>query len=335
VGEVPAQRIRKVHSDLPKSNRRKRRGVPRDEKVRFGSILLDHWTAIERERASTRLARFRFSDAGDCSRAIAYAALAVPESDPIEESGIFITTQGTTVHEQLQEALVRRYETDPGIHVECEVEVVDGDRGGHVDIVVYVAEPAWTTAIEAKTVGGARFRQAIGAPPRNTTALGPSYDHVIQGALGAKAVDADEMVVLYLSREAISHGIANDKGYSEVDRVVAEWTYDRPTYERVAAAEIARIEGILALVDDGELPRRIIPSPELPPRHLFIEPLTGGYVEYDKDWEPVAHNTFWRCDYCRYQSVCALTPAERTPISTVEVALGFPPGTFPGDEEKS
>jgi len=276
---------------------------------------------LEHKRESTRLARFRFSDAGACARAIAYAALGTYPSDLMDQAGIFITTQGTIIHEAWQQALVARYGED----AEVEVTIQGEDMGGHIDAAVHteklieVTSTPWVVVIEGKSVGGFRFKKAVGCPPAGRVAEGPSYNHVIQGALGAKAKDADELVVIYWTREAISVEAAARNGFDELGRIIAEWTYDRDTYMAIADREITRIERVLKIVDQGELPWRVIPDPELPPGHVIVRPLEGGWVQYDGDGIALRTGSTWHCNYCKYQTLCASHPADR--VSTTEVAL--------------
>jgi hypothetical protein len=308
--------------ELPKAAQDRAKGWKPDPTPRFGQLLAHAWMAAELARDSDRLARFRHSDAGACARALAYAALDVPPSDPIDTAGVFITTQGQRIHAAWQEALQERY----GVAANIEVAVVDGDRGGHIDAVIRgrilpTNEP-WVTAVEVKSVGGFRFKKSTGCPPASRVPEGPEYSHIIQASLGARRVDADEAVVLYLTREAISIEAAARSGFDELGRIIAEWTIDKETYTGIAEREIERVTGILALVDDGQLPRRIIPDPELPPGHLIVRPAQGGWAQYDGDGNIIDAGSTWHCNYCRWQTLCATHQAGRMPITGL--ALGLP-----------
>lgn len=328
--------INRIHDDLPRARQQESSGQAPDPTPRFGPILVERWVAAEAARASTRLARFRHSDAGGCARALSYAALDVPESNPMDKAGIYVAQQGTTIHEEFQRALADHYHAAAEFEVKVVAEDADGrrQRGGHSDVVLTTTnfdaapEPGpWVTTIEAKTVGGYGFKAAVGCPPASRIPEGPKHEHVVQLALNAKGNDADEAVLLYLSREAISIGIARDKGFDEMGRIMAEWTFDRATYTEIADQEIARVEGILRLVDEGQLARRRFPDPRLPQRHEILDPRTGGWVEYstadDETGEGmiVKTGTWWACAYCRYQDTCIQTPPGRIPVDTL-VQLG-------------
>jgi hypothetical protein len=311
-------------SGLPRGEADQPTGRKPDPAPRFGHILAEAWMEREHQRESTRLARYRHSDAGACARMLAYAALDVPISDLMDQAGIFITTQGSIIHEAWQQALVAKY----GGAATIEVAVHDGDRGGHIDAEVYQGmtptgeDSPWVTVIEGKSVGGFRFKKAVGCPPAGRVAEGPSYNHIIQGALGAKARNADEMVVIYWTREAISVEAAARNGFDELGRIIAEWTYDRATFTAIAEAEIARVERVLKIVDAGELPKRVIPDPELPQGHVIVRPLEGGWVQYDGQGIALRTGSTWHCNYCKYQTLCASHPAER--VSLVDIPVLTP-----------
>src|SRR5690606_38755958 len=80
-------------------------------------------------------ARFRHSDAGGCARAIALSALDVPESDPMDLTGVWNTRLGTLVHDAWQEVLRQRF---PGATVETRVRSANGEGAGHIDAVVRI-----------------------------------------------------------------------------------------------------------------------------------------------------------------------------------------------------
>lgn len=298
-----------------------------DAEPRFGQVLAEQWFSEDntRERAHPD-ARFRHSDAGACSRAVAYAALGVPQSDPIDLPGVFVARLGTMIHDAWQEVLPKRY---PGATVE--VKVHEGELAGHVDAVVWGQgagigrEAGWTVAIEGKSVGGYKYQLAVGMKGEPQ---GPSHAHVIQAALNGLRVEADEVVICYWARDAISRQQAERKKLDDLRRVVAEWTLDRATYEPIARKEIERIEAILALVDEGTLPKRTIPDPGLPAGHVIVDPRKGSWVVRASLTDTIIDaGSTWQCHYCNYQQVCSLTPSERSPIVTVDEAvttLGLP-----------
>lgn len=341
-------------SSLPRANDAAGQGWVPDSTPRFGQLLAEAWAAKNAEPKAHALpgSRFRHSDAGACSRAVAYASLDVPVSNPMDLAGFFVAEQGTLLHDAMQAVLKERYGPD------CEVEVKAGVHGnwhsGHIDVVITwvpegcprhnpegeitaegctCPEPV-LVSIEIKSVGGFAFKLAVG---NRGPAQGPKWQHVLQSALNAAEVDADESVVLYLSREAVSIQEAGRKGTSELGRFMAEWTQTRDEYLPLAEVELRRIKGILDLLDEdyvtkegatvrGMLPARKIPDPEMAGNVVIVDPRKGSWIERDAEGLVVDAGETWQCAYCRWQDVCTLTPAERTPLTPqLRMTLGLTP----------
>lgn len=158
-------------------------------------------------------------------------------------------------------------------------------------------------------------------------AEGPKTSHLLQASLNGLGVDADEVVIGYLSKEAVSIGIAESKRLSELERFCAEWTFTREQYEPLAVAEAERIAGLLALVEDGKLGRRNVPH-DMDRAAEIMDPATGGWT-IEQDGKIVEAKRYWGCDYCKFRSLCVRTEPGRIPVAdAVEqaVALGLMPG---------
>jgi hypothetical protein len=228
----------------------------------------------------------------------------------MDAPGHFITRQGSWLHEEFQKALVAKY----GDRAQIEVKVGEGDRGGHIDAVITVPSSAspmdtWVIVDEYKSVDGFAYKMAVG---ERGTAQGPKYDHVIQAALNGQARNADEVVVTYGARGAISiQAAARNPKITEMMRVTAEWTLSREEYEPIADKEIERITAILKLLDDGILAARKIPDPELPASHLVTDPKTGTWVATDTEGRVTDSGTTWHCAYCRHQDTCVRLDSRR------------------------
>lgn len=316
-------------SHLPPPPTDKPEGVPPDPTPRFGHLLAQRWRDEDVPLARAHPdARFRHSDAGNCARAVAYAALDVPASNPMDLAGFWVTNMGRGLHELFQDDLEARYGGD----VEVEVKVHDGERAGHVDAVVSIprspehpvghpywapeeGHPPFVISIEFKSCGGYKYKLAVG---ERGAPEGPSYQHILQAALNAKALDADECVIVYLARDVISIQAAGRKPHlNELSRFCAEWTFTREQYEPIAQREIERVEAILAMVDDGMLPARKIPDPEIPATAVVISPRDGTWIEYDTQGQALDSRTTWHCAYCRWQDLCATTKPGRIPVEEV------------------
>lgn len=323
-------------------------GEPPDPEPRFVHLLVEKMAAANKAAGPKPTAhgtRTRHSDAGKCARAIGYRAAGVPESDPMDLPGVWVTSLGTIIHEAWQEALREQY---PDAVIEPKLQIDGFDGSGHADaeIVTYRpltdAEMADVLAhapmdvvhsacmsdgddiehrimVELKTMGGFAYKMKVGA---RGAAEGPSFEHKMQGALNAVAKDCDELVLSYIATEAISKGIADKKGFTELGRFCAEWSYTRDEFEPWAHAEQARLQGILDLLDNGQLPARKIPNPELPKGSEITDPATGRWEQRSKSGDLLDTGTWWACDYCPWKSTCSKTASGRIPVSDVHVQLG-------------
>lgn len=310
-------------SSLPKPTTRNATAWAPDAEPRFVQLLAQKWAAADTaagpKARATEQARFRHSDAGKCARAIAFAALDLAPSNPMDLTGTWATRLGTVIHEAWQEALAERY---PDALIEPKVSTVGGQGAGHLDAVIYLGgdqfrpdEPKWTIAFELKSVGGYAWKMAVGD---RGAAQGPKHEHIVQAALNGKAVDADEIVLGYLSKEAISVGIAARKGFSELGRFCGEWSMTREEYLPYADAEERRISGILTLLDDGQLPARVIPSPELPKGHEIVDPSKGLWTVTDHETGAMTDTgAAWNCSYCAHQDRCSATPSGRCSVDVL------------------
>jgi hypothetical protein len=321
--------IRRSIDDLPE-------GCPPDPKPRFVQLLAEKWQR-ENEAAGAREhaipgTRFRHSDAAGCARLLAYKAAGVPPSNPMDLCGIWNTRLGTLIHDEWQKALIEAY---PDAEIEVIVGTAEADRSGHIDALFLVTEPEGRRiAYELKSIGGYGFKAAVGKIRRGTPPEGPRLSAIVQGALGADDVHADELVVGLLGKETIS----TSYGMGDVDRFGAEWTFVPEQYRPIAAAERERVTGILARLDAGELPARVIPgvhsdrAPEL--TATITDPSSGTWQVWgvppggDEFGAPnpvlVDTGTTWHCDYCSHQDFCNLTDPGRMPAEVfVQIGKGL------------
>lgn len=304
--------IRRDLTDLPAD-----RGLMPDEAPRFSTVLIDAWVEANAKRSAEHTPSgkgFRHSDAGKCARALSYKAAHIPASDPIDQPGIHNVTIGQWMHDGWQAALLERF-PDAEIEVECATAGVDSI--GFIDAVV--AHEGRTIAIELKSMGGWGFKAALGKARRGAVAEGPKTDHLTQAALNGCAIGADEVVIVYLAKECLSPNVY--RGAEWWQRFTAEWTFTRDQYEPIALAEAARVKGILALVADGFLAARKVP--DLPPGSEITDPATGAWQQTIRDSDDPSSvfvadtGSYWGCDYCGFQTLCAQTEPGRIPVETV------------------
>lgn len=304
----------KDHSDMPRGHHRE--GLVPDAEPRFVQVLVEKWAAEADDDKPTALGTpFRHSDAGKCARKIAYTAAGIPKSDPMDLSGWWNTGLGTRIHELWQEALLARY---PDAEIEPKVAMVGADGSGHLDAVIRWHDKdsySMVTAVELKTIGGYGYKAATGTARKGTPAEGPKSEHILQAAINGLAVDADEVVISYLSKEAISINVAKGYGVSELERFCCEWTFTRDQYEPLAREEAARVAAILARVERGELAPRRVPG-EMPKGAEVKNPATGAWT-LESDGSTVDTGSTWQCGYCSHQTLCIQTEPGIIPIDSV------------------
>lgn len=304
-------------SHLPRKQADNTEGVAPDAEPTFLAPYFDHLRALDAADGERPHAiqgtRFRHSMADSCARAVAYHALHIPASDPMDLAGIVVTRNGTMKHDEIQDVLTDIYDPETlEVEVPCQVEGFDGSGNGDgLKLVSHGDGTVKRVLWEHKNVGGFAFKMAIG---ERGAPQGPKRSAIVQAALNALALDADEIVITLMTWEAVSVAVAKRKGLSEEGRVSAQWTFTRDEWEPIARAEIARVDGILGLLDEGQLPARKIP--ETPPGAVIVDPASGRWEVRTKDG--VADTgTAWNCNYCRWQTICAGTPSGRCETAVV------------------
>lgn len=240
---------------------------------------------------ATPEARIRHSWAAMCARAIGYNVTGTEPSQKLTVADHWRFGIGTSVHEKWQDVIVEAF---PSAQVEVKVAIPEVPSAGHVDLWLEDEKEA----VELKSINGFGFKMAIGA---RGAAEGPRKSAVVQGALNAKALDAQNMKVVYLSLENLSPRELEKVGTEEWQRFAAEWTFPRDAWEPIADQEIDRFQKILKVVDDGGLPPRAIP--ELPKGARIVDPAKGAWTVETSDGI-VASGSTWQCGYCPFQSLC-------------------------------
>ena len=229
---------------------------------------------------------FRHSDAGKCGWYLWFEHHEFEPSNPPDLSSAFVMWLGTMLHKELQRALPERF---PDARIEYKVHH-DDLSSGHCDAVIDL--PGQKLVYELKTRGSWGFDKAVGWERKNwktTIPEGPSSGDRIQGALNATAVDADLLVIGLIGMESASKSFADRNGISEIGRTAAEWHYDKAEFSPWAEAELARLEGIRTVLDEGVyLPERSCVGDE-----MVIEKLN-----------PNLATPPWQCQYCRHFDNC-------------------------------
>lgn len=323
------------HSDLPPATPAS--GNPPTQPPIFMQILADAWyrnyldeTGLDKAHAEPT--RIRNSWAGSCARDLGYkvalrdATMQLAELDvdspaavellaeierlqptnPPDVASLYRMNIGTMIHEAIQGRLIDAF---PGAAVEVTVDMrpIGLDSSGHVDVVVDEDRPNedtqatyhWRTAIEIKSINGFGFKMATGC---RGPAEGPRESALLQGALNALALNADELVIGYLSLENLSQREADKVGADEYGKFCAEWRYPRDVFEPLAQAEMKRMNAVLEFVDDDKLPPRSMPG--IPKGARVIDPAKGHWVRKNAEGAMVENGQTWMCQYCWNRDRC-------------------------------
>jgi len=251
--------------------------------ARYGHLFLEEMSIANIEKGPKPKAfdtPFRYSDAGKCSRALAYGVLGY-EAEPMDLAGLLVTSLGTELHEKMQDAIANYFEAS------FEVPSQLGLASGSADGVIYDGE--FKVLIEIKSMNGTAFKKSIGVNTRSqVNPAGPRASALIQGAMNAVANDCHVLRIIHVGTEAVSKGIAERWMIDEVGRVIAEFDVPREVFEPWANYEMVRHQEIIDGLNEGVLPDRIAIDDDMNDISLSPE---GGRMA-------------WQCQYCSYTSAC-------------------------------
>jgi hypothetical protein len=241
----------------------------------------------------------RASDAGKCSRQMAFRMLEVEPDRLVPPETLMAFNVGNRFHETVQAVMKAAIPT-------FEAEVVGTYKQMGIDVSchadgMYVSPDYGVTCAEIKTISGYGFKLAVGQahgddPP------GPKAEHVCQAAIcgAAPQIAAQSLHMIYIDK---------DKGG------IAEWILgmDVPypflggsTPRQYAEADLERMMGVMGRIESGMLPVRYIPG--------------VGKVE-----SPPAEGSRgkpWQCRYCSWQPTCAGLPTAAVEIDVMESLRG-------------
>lgn len=271
----------------------------------IGPAVVKAWDALHPDTPRDKAfdTALRNSWAGMCARAISYHMAGTEQTNPPSVADRWRMSLGTAVHDIIQQAYAHAF-PDAQAEVKIDMRGVGLDSSGNIDMVATVRSADEVASIEIKSVNGFGFKCAVGA---QGVAEGPKQAHLAQAALNAKGVDADTCCVVYFSMENISPVAAKKAGLSDdAGRFTAEWWYTQEEYTQVADREIARLNKILELVDQGkEVPRS---TPNMPTGARITDPSTGNWeltvTGDDGSSIVVDHGSEWVCNYCSFQDLC-------------------------------
>jgi len=257
--------------------------------------------------------RFRFSMAGTCSRQLQYYINGEPVTNPPDAADAWRMGLGTMVHTAIQEYFeasmvngvfdCNYYE----VEMETKTSIPEISGSGHVDMFFTLfdkdSKPYRKVVVEIKTLNGFGFK--VAATGFKGPAEGPRRDHIKQAALSAYALDADDVIMCYVSMENVSPSIAGKYcDDPEFGRFTAQWTYSKAEWMPLAEAEIARVSSVLSQIDD---PSGGLVEPTIENDNGLLvsitDPATGRWELMHED-TLIDSGRAWQCGYCRYRDTC-------------------------------
>lgn len=266
--------------------------------------------------------KFRFSSAGMCSQSLAFYFKGVEPTNIPDSADAWRMGLGTMVHESVQsyfkqavkswmpDEINGRAVKDVRVEFEKAVHLPALSASGSADMVIdyldALAGLIWRQVVEIKTINGFGFKMA--ATGFKGPAQGPRLSHVQQAALCARGLDADEMIICYLSMENVSPSLASSYcDDPEFGRFTAQWSYDRAEIERVSDQEMNRVFEILREVDQSEQDVVLVPRRVYNDKGELVtvtDPRSGAWSVTSADGQIVDAGKTWTCGYCRYQDLC-------------------------------
>lgn len=291
-------------------------GVRPDPDPFIGRAIAKAWLAQNYQEGKAHAvegSRFRFSMAGTCSRLLQYYDTGVEVTNPPDAADAWRMGLGTMVHTAIQEYFESEFVNGVfdcnyyEVEMETKTSIPEISGSGHVDMFFTLFDkdekPYRKVVVEIKTLNGFGFKMA--ATGFKGPAEGPRRDHVKQAALSAYALDADDVIICYVSMENVSPSIAGKYcDDAEFGRFTAQWTYSKAEWMPLAVAEIERVRSILSQIDhpSGGL---VVPTIENDRGVLvqITDPASGRW-ELLEDDVLIDSGKAWQCSYCRYRSRC-------------------------------
>lgn len=334
-------------SDLPKGDKPEGEPPDRDADImrRISEALKAKFMDDDDRPFSIDGVTVRGSWATKCARQIGYGILRLPKEERSFAS-TWAMTLGKMVHDMVEGIFLDAY---PGAEVEVTVDLrPDVDGSGNIDAVIRedLTEGRFrpgndpivnccgrdaadcdcpeerVTVFELKTTGGYGYK--LMATNFRGPEEGPKWAAKVQGALYATAMNADRLVVGYISMEAISPDQGGRSKIDDLTRVMAQWSYTPEQFRPWAEREHRRLTRIAEFtkeaIDLAEgsdlydryvpamLPPRSIDDPEVPVRARISDPMfevgKGRWEVVDEEGRVTQVGTTWQCGYCDYRPIC-------------------------------
>lgn len=237
-----------------------------------------------------------------CDRQLYYAMTDTEASNPPTIADQWRFYLGQIVHEGMQPAILKMF---PGADEEkIDLNPIGIPGSAHTDLSLEMDVNGEPCVAEIKSVNGFKFKMMatrFNGPPE-----GPSYGHVLQAAMAAKAKGINKVVLIYISLELLSPSMAKQYSDSEVGRFMAEWHYTVEELEPQIQAEVDRVNRIMKYVDKGIVPAPELHDPEYPKGAVVTEPSRQPKATWQLIEDGMVRDTgeYWGCNYCRFQDTC-------------------------------
>lgn len=291
-------------SDLP---RQTTEGTEPDASPRFVTALAEAWHRtwlLDEDRPTATGSLLRGSEAASCAKAMSYNIRqrngeGIAPSNPPTIADAYRFGVGTAIHDMFQAVVVDAF---PGAEVEVVGVYDQPDLSLHADVMLTHNDKR--VLIELKSVNGFGFRSMTTGS--RGPAEGPRISAITQGALAAKALGADELVIALLSLELLSPDVAKRNNVGEVGRFCAEYTYLPDEFLPIADAELARMDEILRRTLAGEDVPRSIPG-VTPKGARVVDPEQGRWELRSPEGDMILDSgSAWPCrGYCKWAGLCA------------------------------
>lgn len=304
--------VAKDLSDLPKAKREG--GNPPVAEPQFVSAIAESWFnqylangEHMRSKANESLPYRASFTAFRCDRQLHYAMSGAERPIP-NIADAYRMSLGTLVHSGLEDAIKSSF-PNAEFEVAVDLQPIGVSGSAHADIVTYLDQTTRKVdaVVEVKTVNGFGFKSM--ATDFKGPAQGPRSGHILQAALSALALDADRVIIAYLSMENLSPNLARYT-QSDIGRFAAEWHFTREEYETIAKREIARIQRVTGWLG---VPQLIAPTSihddEVPVGAYVQDPSRGMWVNTDNAGAIIDTGKVWFCDYCDWRDRCVTDQA--------------------------
>lgn len=275
------------------------------------------------------------TDAGKCARQLSYKTAGVEPDVPNGGTSALVFAIGDTIGQMVAEGIARDH-PEALVVAENPIHTVSGvDRNGDTAFEPVIIETSAgglpmvgfsdvditheiRDVVEVKSTGQYGFSQQTGRGYRAPRPEGPKETHLGQGSIYAKQADADRLIMLYVNRDPLSAKQCDN----DLDRIAAEWHYGPDEFIPIADRELARLRGILTLVEDGTAAARRIPGVPVE----IGDPSTGGWVQFESDDDGkavvVEVGTAWDCGYCNHINRCIADGPGRVSLTETRRAGG-------------